>query len=75
MKLYKVYGKTEVFLEAEIEAESKEDAIRQAEKLCDALTSYCGYGGGTDKLVGTDEEEISIDPADFVEWHDAELYE
>ena len=71
---YKVHGRAELFLEVEIEAGSETEAIELARGLCTELTQYAG-NGSVDMLVGTDEPNISIQPADEIEWYQADALE
>lgn len=71
---YKVYGKTEVYIEYTCEAENEEEAMDIAAQEIGGLTSYCG-NGGFDKLVGISDSDGGIYPADEIEWENAEPIE
>ena len=71
---YKVHGTAELFLEAEIEADSETEALELARSLYSELTQYAG-NGSVDMLVGTDNPKISIAPANEIEWYQADALE
>lgn len=74
MKKYAVYGKVEVWVCVELEAEDKEEAIEKAFDECSSLDALVG-NGGVDKMLGvqnTDTAEVSISCGDDVEYTEAE---
>lgn len=64
MKTYYVNFSMPVHFNVEVEAESEEDAIEAAMKYA-TLSSYVG-NGGSGKLVGTDEECVTLEPGEYV---------
>ena len=62
MPKYEVYVTIPVFAAIKVEAEDSEEAIDKAWGYS-GLTGYCG-NGGTDKLVGTYEQNVSLEPGD-----------
>lgn len=77
MKKYIVSGKTTAFISVEIEAESKEEAIKKAYEECSGPMSFVG-NGGCDKLIGvcdTDDAIVSIACDDKVEYTEVEEVE
>jgi hypothetical protein len=68
MAKYRVRFKGIIWINLEIESESKEEAIEIAEEKAH-VNSYCG-NGGCDKLVGVSQienGEISIEADDYLE--------
>lgn len=53
-----------VHLNIQVEADDEESAIEEAQEHA-WLSSYTG-NGGTDKLIGTDEACVSIEPGECV---------
>lgn len=68
---YLATGKAEVSVYIRIEAESEEEAIEKANDEFSGITSYAG-NGGTDKLIGVDGMDESIDADGEVEFYRAE---
>lgn len=66
-----VYGTTTVSVSVRVEADDEDEARDAAVDLFNGLTSYVG-NGGTDKLVGVSDEEVSISPEDGFEIADVE---
>jgi len=60
MPKYRVYGSVSVSVSIEVEAADKDAAIEAAYGNFGGLTNYAG-NGGTDKLVGVYEDEVSIE--------------
>lgn len=74
MKKYIVTGKVAAFISVEIEAESKEEAIKMAYEECSGPMAFVG-NGGYDKLIGvcdTDNADVSIACDDEVEYTEVE---
>ena len=68
---FRVYGTTTVDVTIEVEAEDEESAIEVAYQEFGGLTGYAG-NGGTRKLVGTSDRNVSLDTSDYVEFTDCE---
>ena len=69
---WNVYGSVNVWVTVEVEADSEQEAIENAEREFGALTGYAG-NGGSGKLVGTSESNVSLDVGDSCgEFTDAE---
>lgn len=64
---WKVYGKTTVSVCVNVEADDEDSAIDAAYDELSHLTSYAG-NGGTDKLVGVNNRNCSIEPCDEIEY-------
>lgn len=62
MPTYKVDCAMPVFLSITVEADDEADAIDKAYEHM-SLTGFCG-NGGTDKLIGTYEPNVSLEPGD-----------
>lgn len=76
MAKYRIPFKGTVWINIEIEAENKEEAIDIAEQEA-FISSYCG-NGGCDKLVGVspiDSGQISIEADDYLELQEDEIEE
>jgi hypothetical protein len=71
---YKVCGTTMVTVTVTVEAHSEDDACEQAYEVCSALTPFAG-NCGTDKIVGVDEDCVSLDVDDEIEYTSAEAME
>lgn len=63
MPKWTVYGFVPIDVVMTVEAETKEDAIDAAYQEFPGLTNYCG-NGGTDKLVGVHDRNVSLDAGD-----------
>lgn len=67
---YNVYGSVKVWVTIEVEADDAEHAIEVAYDEFGGLSGYAG-NGGLDKLVGTNDRNVSLDvgdsDADFTE--------
>lgn len=75
MAKYNVMGSVPVFITIEVEADSAEGAIEVAYNEFECLSGYCG-NGGIDKLVGTTQQEVSLDAGySDPEFTEAELAE
>lgn len=72
MTLYKVTGTVNINVEIIVEADSPEQAIERAEDELPELTPFAG-NGGSDKLVGTDLDEVVLDCSDVVIYTHAEV--
>jgi len=72
MTKFRVYGVVPVSVCIEVEADDEDSAITAAYEQFDGLTGYCG-NGGSDKLVGTTQSEVSIEPQDEFEFLSAEV--
>ena len=74
MNKYVVYGHTTVAVSIEVAADSEEEAYAAArENLC-SLTSFVG-NGGTDMLVGVEEEGQNVVADEDIVYDDIELLE
>lgn len=71
---YTVYGTTTISVMVEVEADDEESAIDAAYNEFDGLTGYAG-NGGTGKLVGTSNRNVSLDPGEGVEFTTVEAAE
>lgn len=68
---FKVYGMEVVRVTIIVEADSEEEAIDKAyEEYC-GLQGYVG-NGGSNKLIGTSQSEVSLEAGDDVEFSEAE---
>lgn len=67
MTTYTLQYKTEVYIYVKIDAENDQEALDKANDMDLTLRSYCG-NGGCDKLVGTTESYMSIEPSEEVEF-------
>ena len=75
MKKYRVHGIVEVEVIKEVWANSESEAYDKASGELSALTEYCG-NGGTDKLIGVDEEGESVSTCgNEIDYNDIELLE
>lgn len=77
MKKYIVYGKVTAYIEVELEAENKKEAIEKAYEECSGPMSFVG-NGGYDQLIGvcdTDNADVSIVCDDEVEYTEVEEIE
>lgn len=72
MNKYLVYGHTNVTVTCEVVAETEEEAYKAAQEQLGTLTAYVG-NGGTDKLVGVDDECQSVAADDEVVYDDIEV--
>jgi hypothetical protein len=68
---FRVYGTTVVNVTIEVEADNEAAAIEAAYQEFGGLTGYAG-NGGMGKLVGTSDQNVSLDPDDHVEFTEAE---
>ena len=59
MATWKVYGSIPVSVTVTVDADTKEDAIEVAYEEFEGLTNYAG-NGGTDKIIGTSDENVSL---------------
>ena len=55
-----VYGSVSIGVSIEVEADSADLAIDQAYVDFPGLSNYCG-NGGSDQLVGVNDEKVSLD--------------
>jgi hypothetical protein len=69
-KIYEVRGTVVIEVLKRVKAHNEEQAMELAENLFGGITAYCG-NGGTDKLIGVDNDSESIEPNDYVEWKEA----
>lgn len=60
MPKFNVYGNATIGVHMTVEADSAEEAIEKAHEEFPGLSGYCG-NGGTDKLVGVHDENVSLD--------------
>nr|DAO47947.1 MAG TPA: RNA polymerase inhibitor [Caudoviricetes sp.] len=77
MKKYIVSGKVTAYIEVELEAENKKEAIKKAYQECSGPMNFVG-NGGCDKLIGvcdTDNADVSIACDDEVEYTEVEEIE
>lgn len=76
MRKYKLTAKGIFYLEMELEANSKEEAIELAIEE-GRVSSYCG-NGGCDKLIGVTDSDygtISIEADEYLEINEDEIKE
>ena len=71
MAKYRVYGWAKVSVVMTVEADTEEGAIEAAHEEFPGLSGYCG-NGGIDKLVGVNDESVSLSPDDDFEFIEAE---
>ena len=69
---YRVFGHTTVNVTIEVDANSEDEAYAAAMEECGCLTAFCG-NGGTDKLIGVDGSDESVDIVESIEYDDIEL--
>lgn len=74
MPKYTVYGTYTIGLSMVVEADSEEHALEVACEEFEGLRNYAGMGG-TDKLVGTDQEEVSLDAEGDADFTTVDHYE
>lgn len=67
---YTVFGHTTVVVSTQVNADSREEAIKKAQKQFKGINAYIG-NGGTDKLIGVDHENDTIAADEPVEFDDA----
>lgn len=77
MKRYRVFGNTNIVVTTIIEVTDDEELTAEeiyarAYDVFEGVTSFCG-NGGTDKLIGVNGEEDTIDADNEVEFDDYEL--
>lgn len=72
MNKYRVFGHTTVNVVIEVNAATGEAAYDVAFNERDSLTAYAG-NGGTDKLIGVDEDESSVSADEQIEYDDIEF--
>lgn len=74
MKKYVVFGKVTAYIEVDLEAENKKEAIDKAYNECSKLMNFVGING-YDELVGicnSDDATVSIYCDDEIEYTEAE---
>lgn len=77
MKRYRVFGNTNIVVTTVIEVPddeelTAEDIYARAYDEFEGISSFCG-NGGTDKLIGVNSSEDTIDADNEVEFDDYEL--
>ncbi|MDD3231445.1 MAG: hypothetical protein PHE09_19870 [Oscillospiraceae bacterium] len=72
MNKYRVYGHTTVTVTIEVTADTEAEAYETALNDLNSLNAYCG-NGGTDKLIGVDGDEQSVNADEEIEYDDIEL--
>lgn len=60
MSKWNVYGSVKIGLTMTIDADSEEEAIEKASEEFEGLQNLVG-NGGTNKIVGTDDENTSLE--------------
>lgn len=68
---YCVWGVTEIDVSVVIEADNKEEALKEAEKYFGGIHSFVG-NGGTNKLIGVTGDNEGIESEGEIEWKFAE---
>ena len=71
---YRVHGRTTVEVTIIVEAESEAEALEVAYDERNCLTQYVG-NGGTDKLIGVDGEDETVEANGEIEYTSAEELE
>lgn len=71
MPIYRVYGNVNVGVTIEVQADNEEQAIEKADLEFDQLEAYTG-NGGHDKIVGTSQDNVSLEVGDVVIYTNAE---
>lgn len=71
MNKYEVYGSVKVEVMTTVYAEDPDDALNKARDEFDELEAFCG-NGGSDKLIGTSLDNVSIAAYDIIHYDFAE---
>jgi hypothetical protein len=74
MAKFIVLGTVPISVSITVEADDKESAIKAAYRDFEGLSGYAG-NGGSDKLIGTYQQEVSLEGDGEPEFNDAEELE
>ncbi len=69
---FRVYGRTTVNVIVEVCAKDGDDAMKKAYEILPSLIEYAG-NGGTDKLVGVEDDDHSVSVDDYITYDDYDL--
>jgi len=60
---YRVYGTVKVHVTVTVDADDRDSAIEAAYEEFGGLSGYCG-NGGTDQIVGVNNQNVSLEVGD-----------